>query len=83
VFKITIARHGQVPTLVGIVDNLSQARDTVKLLDLLFERKTLPEEISWYNDETEVWADDLESGQKYNYMDQDPSGASDGIWDLA
>jgi len=81
--KVTIARYGRVPTIVGIVANLEEARTTVKLLDILCAQKALPEELAWYDENTEVWADDLTNGEKFHYMDQDPTGATDGVWFLA
>jgi len=76
--KIWVGSEGRV--LVGEVSTLEEARTIVKFLDHLAKIKALPEMIKFHDENTEIEAHDTESGRIYEYSDQDPSGASDGIW---
>jgi hypothetical protein len=63
------------------VQDLRDARTVVKVLDWLLAIKSLPFTADFYSRNTEVEVSDLNSGQRWAYVDGDPSGASDGIWD--
>lgn len=63
---------------VGLVETLAEARDVVKLLDILYKHKALPREFKSYTTNTQLEA--RQDGKVWEYSDQDPSGASDGVW---
>lgn len=63
---------------VAEVDTLDDARTIVKFLDTMFKNNWLPDLISFYNESTEITA--WEGEKFWEYADQDPSGASDGVW---
>ena len=71
--------NGNTPWLKPF-DNLAECRMAVKCLDQLCTLGGLPDNVKFYNENTEVQAHDLETGRIYDYHDQDPSGHSDGIW---
>lgn len=62
------------------VESLDHAVVVVKMLDWLFETNQLPISVAFYNTDIEVFARHPD-GLIVSYHDQDPSGASDGIWD--
>lgn len=64
------------------VHNLAEARIIVKVLDYLYESGQLPTSVDGYDpNDTEIQAVDLENPALiYEYVDQDPTGASDGVW---
>ena len=61
------------------VGSLVEARIVVKFLGWLESVNGLPTSLSFYNENTEVQA--RRGEESWGYMDQDPSGVSDGIWD--
>ncbi len=72
---------GKVWLPVGpVIDSLAEARIVVKFLDWLLSIGNLPKFLAFYTEETRVQARS-EYGRVWEYMDQDPSGFSDGIWD--
>ncbi len=62
------------------VETLQEARIIVKVYDHLLETQNLPPHELWYTTDTEICAVDSNTGERWDYMDQDPSGNSDGIW---
>ena len=64
------------------VEDLAAARIVVKTLDWMLNTggTSLPLAFKFYSESTEIIATDLTTDETYNYMDQDPSGASDGFW---
>jgi len=61
------------------VQSLEQARVVAKLLDWMFENDCLPQQVAGYTPECDIEA--VQGDKRWSYKDQDPSGASDGIWD--
>jgi len=64
------------------VKSLEEARILVHLLDYLTMVQQLPQYVDFYTRNTEVKAMDEETGESWDYHDQDPTGASDGVWEL-
>lgn len=88
---ITVSGSGQVIEFGPPTESLQGARTIVKVMDWLFDHLELahgqhidnpavPEALRFYEG-SDVYC---KSGDKlWVYMDQDPSGASDGIWFVA
>lgn len=64
--------------LIGVAENLDDARIIVKYLDWLYRNALLPAQFDFYNENTEIEAWD--GDRCYEYSDGDPTGASDGVW---
>lgn len=62
------------------VADLNEARIVVKTLDWMFNNGCLPQEFHYYNDSTEIIA--VEGDKSWSYMDGDPTGYTDGMWEL-
>lgn len=79
--QVYILQPNQLPVAFGpVVYSLEQARVVVKTLDWMFECGVLGV-FDNYTRDSEIRVRTLDFKHSWAYMDQDPSGASDGIWD--
>ncbi len=91
--QVSLKKLGKLVPFGPPVEDLSAARTVVKVLDWMLKTRTLPLELRWYTRNVNIVATgtytvvrgtlshgpDEVTGQ-WDYMDQDPSGASDGVW---
>lgn len=64
--------------LIAEVEDLAAGRTIVKYLDWLRGQSMLPSQLMFFDENTEVTA--WQGDKSWEYSDQDPSGASDGVW---
>lgn len=77
--QVWVVPYGRKEKFGPKVEDLLAARTVVKLLDQLAADGELPERLKFYNTDCDIIAIDDE-GREWEYSDQDPSGASDGVW---